>query len=49
MDKKLSRHLKNLKLFNSQRKAWLVLSALVVLVIGKIVFDQTILDSLYEP
>jgi ABC-type bacteriocin/lantibiotic exporter with double-glycine peptidase domain len=45
MDKKLSRHLKNLKLFNNQRKAWLVLSAFVVLVIGKIVFDKTILEN----
>jgi hypothetical protein len=45
MDKKLSRHLKNLKLFNNQRKAWLALSAFVVLVIGKVVFDQTILEN----
>ena len=45
MDKKLSRHLKNLKAFNSQRKAWLVLSAFVVLAIGKIVFNETTLEN----
>ena len=45
MDKKLSRHLQNLKTFNNQRKAWLVLSAFVVLAIGKVVFDQTTLEN----
>jgi ABC-type bacteriocin/lantibiotic exporter with double-glycine peptidase domain len=45
MDKKLSRHLQHLKAFNNQRKAWLILSALVVLVIGKIIFDETTLEN----
>ena len=45
MDKKLSRHLNHLKLFNNQRKAWLGLSIFVIVAAGKIIFDQTVLDS----
>ncbi len=45
MDKKLSHHLKNLKAFNNQRKAWLFLSLFVVVSVGKIVFDWSFLES----
>ena len=39
MDKKISRHLEHLTLFNNQRKAWLILSSFVVAVVLKVVYD----------
>jgi hypothetical protein len=39
MDKKINHHLRHLKAFNDQRRAWLVLSFFVTATILKIVFD----------
>jgi hypothetical protein len=39
MDKKISHHLTHLKLFDNQRKSWLVLSLFVVAAIVGIIYD----------
>lgn len=41
MDKRLTDQLDNLKRLDNQRKAWLMLSALVIFVIGFLIFDHT--------
>jgi hypothetical protein len=40
MDKRLTSQLHDLKLLDNQRKAWLVLSALVVIILGFLIFDH---------
>ena len=46
MNKNLITHLTDLQKLNTQRKAWLVLSALVMCVIGFIIFDNHELSKL---
>lgn len=47
MEPKLKNHLRDLKIINAQRRAWLVLSALVIVVIGFIIFDNSRLVELH--
>jgi ABC-type bacteriocin/lantibiotic exporter with double-glycine peptidase domain len=45
MDNKIFRHLAHLKAFNNQRKAWLVLSAFVMITIVTITADWNHIES----
>jgi ABC-type bacteriocin/lantibiotic exporter with double-glycine peptidase domain len=45
MDKKLNTHLQHLQAFNNQRRAWLVLSFFVVLVVTKIIYEWSAVQS----
>lgn len=45
MEHKLKNHIKDLKSIDKQRKAWLMLSALVVFVVGYIIFDSQRLEQ----
>jgi hypothetical protein len=47
MNKKIKHHLEDLKNIDAQRKAWLVLSALVIFVLGFVIFDFTRLKDLH--
>ena len=40
MDVRLTKQLRNLKTLDNQRKAWLVLSAFVITVLGFLIFDH---------
>lgn len=45
MERKISHHLNHLKLFDNQRRAWLFLSALVIVVVFKIIFGWNNLNE----
>ena len=47
MQKQINEHFKDLKSIDNQRKAWLVLSAVVVVAVGLIIFQSTRLQDLH--
>lgn len=47
MEKNLSKHQDHLKAFDKQRKAWLALSAFVVIAVGDIIFNWSAVTTNY--
>jgi hypothetical protein len=47
MERKVYKHQKALQAFDRQRKAWLMLSALVTIAVGKIIFSWATIEDLH--